>query len=132
MNENSKLPVIYPGSTERTSFAEKLEDKGFFEIILITSNAGDWKISEIRFITLPTRPMVDLYIDSSVDPHSLESFLKSRISEIHPDAIVRLKCDTTLNNLVRAKLTGRFVREIIPKTMNVEFGSDFRRYRNGT
>jgi len=119
--DTSSSPVIYCGSTERTSFAERLEDKGFFDIELSQSNENIWGIHCLNFIKLPTRPMVDLYLDVSIDKNTLKPYLLSKISRINPNAIVRLKCHGNLDDQVRAILTSAFLREILPKTMNVEF-----------
>ena len=46
-------PVIYPGSVERTSFAEALETKGF--VVLQLTQAG---LGSFEFRPLPAKPMV--------------------------------------------------------------------------
>ena len=49
-------PVVYAGSVERTSFAERDETKGF---VLATIGAGDrgGRLASLDFQPLPARPM---------------------------------------------------------------------------
>lgn len=119
------IPVIYPGSTERTSFAEKLEEKGFFEIDFQSSPENGWQIDRLNFIKLPTRPMVDLYLESGLKEENLESFIWGRISTMDKDSIVRLKCSQDLDPQVRSLVTSRFLRELFPETMNFQFSANF-------
>ncbi|MCP4753311.1 MAG: DNA repair exonuclease, partial [Proteobacteria bacterium] len=90
-NRLVKRTVVYAGSTERTSFAERNEDKGFFEIVFRPDHKHQWHIHQSRFIRLPARPMFDIPIGSGINGRNVKSYLLSQISEIHPDAIVRLQ-----------------------------------------
>lgn len=128
-SSRATVPVIYPGSIERTSFAEKTEKKGFYEIELSLPLTAGHEILRIEFINLPARPMVDLFLDGDVDEQSLTSFLSARIRDIHPDAIVRLKVDGRLNPQVAERLTSAYLRSLFPESMNVELGSYFSRIR---
>ena len=57
-----KGKVIFSGSTERTSFAEKNETKGFLKIGL--DPAINNPIEHLDFVPLPSRKMADIQIDS--------------------------------------------------------------------
>jgi DNA repair exonuclease SbcCD nuclease subunit len=116
--KRGNVPVIYPGSIERTSFAEKDEDKGFYELVFEKSTSGSWRISAMKFIELPARPMVDLVLG-----HVEE--LKSKVSGIHPDAIVRIKPAETFDPALAKSLNGTLLREVFPKTMNYQLSSAF-------
>ena len=74
----------YSGSTERFSFAEAGQPKGFF---LLDLDAG-----KREFIELPTRPMTDLGpIDArELDPASLRAEIESSLSADLNGKIVRL------------------------------------------
>jgi len=115
------LPIIYPGSIERTSFAEKGEKKGYFEIVFCSSSNSDWNIEEIHFIELPTRSMEDIYIDSNLRAGNVRSYLHSRITNFEPNAIVRLQCGPNVDEEVQKMLSASFLRDVIPETMNVQF-----------
>jgi len=116
MNTNRIPPLIYPGSIERTSFAEKDEDKGFFKINFY--NDGEvWNLNKLEFVKLPARPMVDLnfYCDSLNDS-TIKMKLKSLLLKIDSNAIVRINC---LNKYAKNFLTSKLLRDIAPKSMNV-------------
>ena len=109
----NKTPVIYPGSIERTAFAEKDEDKGFYEI-----NISTQKECSFRFIRLNTRPMVDITLEKdSYSLSDLKSEILKVINEIRPDSIIRFKMKNSSNlPLLNVKL----LDEIIPSTMNYQ------------
>ena len=125
---NSKMEyplVIYPGSIERTSFAEKDERKGFYEIEFAETK-GSWGIRRLKFIELPSRPMEDLQLDGKVTPESLGDFILSRITVMAPGSIVRLRCDPKTDPEVISMVTSKFLREILPESMNYQFSVEFR------
>lgn len=51
-------PVLYPGSTERTSLAERLEPKGCV-LLELAPGGGKGRIERCSFRRLPTRPVED-------------------------------------------------------------------------
>lgn len=51
-----RAPVLYPGSTERTSFQERLETKGHLTFSLAPEGGG--RLEDAVFHPLPTRPML--------------------------------------------------------------------------
>ena len=118
-------PVIYPGSTQRPSFAERNEDKGFVEIDFAPGSRQTWVISQIRFKRLPVRPMLDLYLDSSVTRENLRSYLLARIDGLHRDAIVRLRLSGDPDDGTREMISAKLLRDLLPKTMNFQYGHEF-------
>jgi DNA repair protein SbcD/Mre11 len=48
-------PVLYPGSIERTSRAERFEEKGYLRVEVAPGGRPSW-----RFVELPTQPMSEL------------------------------------------------------------------------
>ncbi len=123
------IPVIYPGSIERTSFAEKSEDKGYFEIEFCPSSHDSWKPYHTKFIPLPTRPMVDVILNGDLVRTNLKKFILRQVHSLDPDSIIRLKCDSDLDPKVINMLTSAFLRDLLPKTMNFQFSTNF--YREG-
>ena len=112
-------PIIHPGSTERTSFAEKDESKGYF-ILELVSDHHKTEISGIHFVELPTRPMVRLDLES-IDPKP--GSLSRKITEIlrhqHPDSIVQLRISQTLPGNILREISNPNLRRLAPATMNV-------------
>ena len=115
--QNKRVPVIYPGSIERTSFQERTEEKGFYEIIYTKRDNGEWKMKELNFKILPTRPMIDIELSRQMNEEELTKFLISEIDKIDENSIVRLKVKN--ENLIPL-LKSEFLREIFPETMNYE------------
>jgi hypothetical protein len=119
--------VIYPGSVERTSFAEKEEEKGFYDIEISSDKAGGWKPPELKFMKLPTRPMVDLVLDGSLRKEGLSDFLRTKLSGMHPDAIVRISSSGAISESLRAAMTSAFLKKVFPHTMNYQLSSSLFR-----
>ncbi len=85
-------PVIYAGSTERTSFAEAPETKGFIVLQLTRSGLGPFE-----FRPLPARPMVTRSVCfGTADATEVHARLARAIESTPPDAVVQLR------------ITGRF------------------------
>ncbi len=125
-------PVIYPGSTERTSFAEKDEPKGFFEVTLAIDEGDCWSVDTAEFHLLPVRPMVDLDVEAGVDVLGLRRYLERRIAALDADSVVRLRCAPGLDRSVLVRLTAPFLRSVFPVSMNVQHNAAFgRRFRDG-
>lgn len=124
-------PVIYPGSIERTSFAEKDERKGFYDIEVEGSDESGWRIKNLSFVELPARPMEDLILEDWLTIEDLEYFMREKLEKMAQDSIVRLKCKPEIDPAVKSQITSRFLREIMPKTMNYQFSSDFSQWNAG-
>jgi DNA repair exonuclease SbcCD nuclease subunit len=123
------MPIIYPGSTERTSFAEQKEEKGFYEIIFEGMDS-QWAILNTKFIELPSRPMQDILLEDYLSRENLESFIQSEIQKMHPDAIIRFKANGNVKGEVIQKLSSRCIRSILPETMNFQLsGNLFRDFK---
>jgi DNA repair exonuclease SbcCD nuclease subunit len=54
--DRTRQPVIFCGSVERTSFAEKDETKGF---VVLELGARAQERGRLRFFDLPARPMLE-------------------------------------------------------------------------
>lgn len=108
-----KTPVIYPGSIERTAFAEKDEEKGFYEI-----EFDDELSCKFNFMKLNTRPMIDVILQKEIyTTKEIKEELKKRIKSLSKDSILRLKF-THEKNLSLLKVN--LLDEIIPVTMNYQ------------
>jgi DNA repair exonuclease SbcCD nuclease subunit len=108
-------PVLYPGSIERTSFAEKSERKGYLLVALEAGRASRGRLRGWRFHELPARPMVAIEVDDGVPPSRLEGWLRERLASLPPDAVVSIG----LRDPSGWKLTAAALRSLAPPTMNV-------------
>lgn len=105
---NTQVPVVYCGSIERTSFAERDEAKGFCELLV----APKQRVG-VRFHELPTRPMIDFTCGDG--DHRSVGELARRARGWHPDTIVRIR----FNDQPGAELTQCLAR-VLPGSMNYE------------
>ena len=120
----NKIPVIYPGSTERTSVVEMAEEKGFYELIFDELENG-WELIEAKFHILPTRPMIRLDITKlTEDEKVLRNLLEAEFSKLDQNSVVRLRCEILeTRKLLKAEL----LRELIPKTMTLTLAPVYRK-----
>ena len=123
------VQVIYPGSIERTSFAEKDEEKGFYDVTFCRQNEKGWQLDQSDFKRLPSRPMRDIYLDENITEFTVESFLAAHIENMDNDAIVRIRSKGKPNNGLKDKMTSAFLRRVFPVSMNVQLGGEFRAFR---
>lgn len=110
-------PVFYPGSTERTSFAEKNEQKGY--LVLNLSAVGEKRIHH-QFHPLPGRPMIDLNVSGigfSLD--QLRQIVARQIAELDENAIVRVRAQDGDAGVLVSALNDRWLRSVAPGTMNI-------------
>ncbi len=123
-NTEKQIPVIYPGSTERTSIVEMAEEKGFYELIFDESE-DSWELIETIFHILPTRPMIRLDITKlTEDEKVLRNLLEAELSKLDQNSVVRLRCEIPeTRKLLRAEL----LRELTPKTMTLTLAPVYKR-----
>ena len=113
-------PVIYPGSIERTSFAEINEKKGFYHLIFTNYRHSCWQLKNARFISLPTRPMMKISINMQQPINEIERELVKKISPMDKNSIINLKLNYTEDNANPASLAANRIRELLPPTMSFQ------------
>jgi DNA repair protein SbcD/Mre11 len=128
---SGRTPVIYPGSIERTSFAEKDETKGYYEIDFAGDAAESKKgvIEKIKFIELAARPMVDIYLDRMYSKIELKQWLNQQCSALAKDSIIRLRM-TAKDNAHIPRISLPFIRSILPASFTLQTGLEFRQHEN--
>jgi len=118
-------PVIYPGSIERTSFAERYEDKYYVKLTIAKSGEGERPRVGVAFISLPARPMVFLQIEGGgLRSGELTRLIRERLADLDPDGIVRIKVSGPVLAGVAKVFTAAYVRSLAPSTMNVDMQMD--------
>ena len=124
-------PVIYPGSIERTSFAERAEAKGYvvLTIGLAGHNRGD--LFDVSFRPLPARPMVSLQLEpAGPGIKELDNQLAGMIAGLAPDSVVRVVLQGPNATAARQALTAAHLRDLAPPTMNIDLArTSFNRAR---
>jgi DNA repair exonuclease SbcCD nuclease subunit len=115
------VPVLYPGSIERTSFAERAEPKGYMMLQFEPAMGSGGTLVEWEFCDLPARPMIiaDVDLDGIADAE-LRSHVGRAIEAVPEDAVLRLRVHGQPGDQARTVLTAASVRSLAPATMNVE------------
>jgi DNA repair exonuclease SbcCD nuclease subunit len=113
-------PVFYPGSLERTAFAERDEPKGFMTLRLEPGEAGgsvaDWTFHDVGARPMEIRPLRV----SGLSADELERALRTAISAAPSDAVLRLEADGPPSTDSERVLGAERLRRLTPETMNVE------------
>ncbi|MBT5058520.1 MAG: hypothetical protein HOM68_18410 [Gemmatimonadetes bacterium] len=117
-------PVIYPGSVERTSWAEQDEPKGYVIVTIGESETATdhRRVTDHRsleWVQLPARPMVDVHVQSATHRETVESSLQSQLARLPKNAIVRVHLQGEWNPDVQLALAAANLRELAPDTMNI-------------
>lgn len=113
-------PVIYPGAIERTSFAERQEQKHYALLEVAVGETHGGEVRSLDFIRLPTRPMVMLTVDlAEIDHSSLEDQIRKQLTLIDPDAVIRIKFLGDLSDEHLKIINAANLRKIVPPSMNI-------------
>jgi exonuclease SbcD len=111
-------PVVYPGSVERASFAERAEEKGY--AIVTVNFAASPPAVRVSFQPLPARPMVTLVLEPpAAGRDALLELLASRLRELDPESVVRIRFRGPAAAALQS-LSAACLRDLAPPTMNVE------------
>ncbi len=111
------VPVIYAGSTERTSFQERDEQKGYIAIAVDPEKKNlQWK-----FHPLKNRPMIQIEIKAEgMGAARLKSVICKQLTALQSDSIVKLRILGKLSNDVFPLISASSIRSLAPSTMNIE------------
>ena len=113
-------PVIYPGATERTSFAEREEEKGYVLLEVISSTKSSKPKIKWAFKEIPTRPMkVILVPQNDFNEKSIKIFLEEEIFRLDSNAVVQIKFEDSTEPKILSFLNVEYLRSIAPETMNI-------------
>jgi DNA repair protein SbcD/Mre11 len=114
-------PVIYPGSIERTSFAERDEEKGYVVLDVEVGPTAGGVLRDWTFHRLPARPMVIADIDGAgTGQDHVRRLLAEAIRRAPADAVLQLRVHGVPAPDSFAALRAAAVRALAPATMNVE------------
>jgi exonuclease SbcD len=128
-------PVLYPGSIERTSIAEKDEPKGYMLVDLEPGEPepvpGTGRVARWSFEELPARPMLVHEIAANAD--GIESRIRRLIDEAPSDAVLRIRVRGRGGPRAGEILAAPRLRAMALPTMNIDavFVDDPRWSRRG-
>ena len=109
-------PVVYAGSVERTSFAERDETKGFVMATLGAGRPGG-RLLGCDFRPLPARPMRVHEVAEGSDASGLEREIAAAIAAAPPDAVLQLRVPQRVAGA--EALRAARLRALAPPTANV-------------
>ena len=120
-------PVFYPGSIERTSFAEQDEKKGYLvlEFSPDTTRLANWTFNE-----LPARPMRQLDVHAAkMNADQLKNWIRQTLQTLPDNAVVKLRVYGRLSAPAMDVLRAASLRSLAPATMNLTaVPVDYRKY----
>jgi DNA repair exonuclease SbcCD nuclease subunit len=113
-------PVLYPGSVERTSLAEREEAKGYLILELGSDVERGGRLERWDFCELATRPMFAFSVDATgLDAEALERSIRKEIGRLPPDAVVQLRVEGRLKETSKKVIRADNLRRLHPPTMTV-------------
>jgi exonuclease SbcD len=114
-------PVLYPGSIERTSFAERDEEKGYLVLQVEPGADRGGILKQWTFHRLPARPMVLVDVEANGFAFgALQTLLTRAITGAPADAVLRIRVHGHPAPSAFAALRAAHVRGLAPATMNVD------------
>jgi exonuclease SbcD len=113
-------PVIYPGSVERTSFAERDEKKHYVILEVAPGATPGGRLVDVKFVPLPTRPMLQIDLPvQGMDAVQLERAIRKRLASLDPNAVVRIRPQGSLSQDAQKVLQAASLRKLAPTSMDV-------------
>ncbi len=113
-------PVFYPGSIERTSFAERNEKKGYVTLEFETQGPAAAKLQHWNFHKLPARHMIQMQMQATgMNGRQIQSWIQSRLFDIPPDSVLQIKVHGTVSEEALRVLSAPSLRALAPATMNI-------------
>jgi hypothetical protein len=118
-------PVLYPGSLDRTAFAEMGEAKGYMLLEAAPGSLGGSLVDQ-RFVPLPTRPMVAIDLERGRPPSvpweaaELDARVRQTIDSVPAAAILRIRVFGPVPPQARQVVSAGALRRVIPPEMNLQ------------
>jgi len=113
-------PVLYPGSTERTSFAARNERKGCLYLELECVSTAFKPVIRWKFLPLPARPMIQLsLILQGQKPGALGKQVADMLRGLDPESVVKINIDGPAEEQHLSVLNAASLRALSPPEMNV-------------
>jgi exonuclease SbcD len=114
-------PVLYPGSLERTTFAEMGEPKGFMIVRLgVDEEAGSARVTS-EFRELPARPMVRAEVAvEGMSETALEAAVREIVAAAPVDAVLSIRLTGAPTASQWHAVSSARLRAMTPSTMNVD------------
>jgi exonuclease SbcD len=119
-----ETPVFYPGSVERTAFAEKDEEKGFL-LLDVEPRGHGGRVVGHEFEGLPARPMLEVHWcpegenGASWSQDDLEGKIKHTLATTPTDAVLQVRVHGQVPPALLPLLAAANLRSRCPPEMNL-------------
>jgi exonuclease SbcD len=114
-------PVFYPGATERTSFAERNEKKGYLIVEFETQGSAAAQLQRWTFHPLPARPMILLELHAGgLSGSQLRAWIQSCLFEVPADSVLKIRVHGKISEEALSVIRAPSLRALAPTTMNIE------------
>ena len=114
-------PVLYPGSIERTSFAERDERKGYLTLAVAPDRGRGGRLAGWEFHELPARPMRVITVPAGgLGEDGLRAAIAGRLAPLPANAVVQVRIEGAPAPGAEAALRAASLRGLHPDTMIVE------------
>lgn len=114
-------PMLYPGSIERTSFAERGERKGYLTVELEPDPGRGGRLVRWELHPLPSREMRVLLVSAAgLTATELRDRLARELATLPGDAVVQLRLTGAISGDAAAVLRAGELRRLHPSSMIVE------------
>ena len=118
--KTNRAPVFYAGATDRVSFAERDEEKGYLIFTFELGGHASPPQFKWQFKRLPTRPMKVLIFRPGIkSKDEIRISLKRMLKRLPADAIVKLKVLGRVSNEQMESLRASALRSTAKTTMNI-------------
>jgi DNA repair exonuclease SbcCD nuclease subunit len=116
-------PWVYPGSIERTSFAERDEPKGYYRLRCGGDRRVGGRLLGATFVELPARPQIEIAVELPAgDRDRQEAEIARQLARLDPDSVVRIRLEGPAGAGPPFSIGAARLRELAPPTMNVSLG----------
>jgi len=120
MGRELAAPVLYPGSVERTSLAERDEPKGYLILEFEADSERGGRLERREFCELPARPMFALTVEATdLGPEALENRIRDELGQLPIEAVVDLRIEGELSPASGEVIRAAGLRRLHPETMTV-------------
>jgi DNA repair exonuclease SbcCD nuclease subunit len=114
----SGLSILYPGSTERTSYQEDEEEKGWC-LLNFEKKPYGYKFNH-EFMTLPAKPLETLRFENRpYTENEIRNLIREKVKDIADDAVLRFQCE--LPETIY-KISAKMLKEVIPHSISLHKG----------
>ncbi len=113
-------PILYPGSIERTSFAERHEKKGYIILDIAEGEAPGGCLRQWSFHTLPARPMIQVDMSATrMSGLEIKSWIAATLGKYPAGSILKIRVHGRIHEDQKAIFSAPVLRSLAPSTIVV-------------